>query len=113
MAFFVSSMLPFVVAGLMAIVGAMSWRAQLSSPLAYALVCFLLVLGVHHLVKAIVAVVKNLWPIGGGYYLVRPTTEAEIAAIERQMTIEGLAVAAAVALLSYPLIALVRGGFEK
>ena len=114
MAFLVSAVLPFIVAGVMAITCAMSSRDLLARPLAYGLVSFLLVLGMHHLVQALVELSKNFWPLGRGYFLVsRPTTESEIAAIERQMTIEGLAIAALVAVLSYPVIALVRGGFEK
>lgn len=114
MAFLVSAVLPFIVAGLIATACAMSSRVHLARPFAYGLVCFLLVLGMHHLVQALVEFAKNVGPLGRGYFLVaRPTTESEIAAIERQMTIEGLVIAAVVAFLSYPIVALVRGGFEK
>lgn len=114
MAFLVSALLPFVVAGLMAFACVLPWRELLTKPLLYGFASFLLLLGMHYLVKALVEFAKFFWPLGQGYFLVsRPTTERAITAIERQMTIEGLAVAAAVALLSYPLLVLIRGGFEK
>jgi hypothetical protein len=114
MAFLVSAVLPFFVAGLTAIAYAASWREQLAKPVAYGLVCFLLVLGLHYLVSSLVELVRNVWPLGGGYSIVvRPTTEGEITAMQRQMTLEGLAIAVAVAVLSYPLVALIRGGFAK
>jgi len=114
MAFLVSSVLPFMVAAVMAIACAMSSRDLLTRPFVYGAVCFLLVLGMHHLLQALLELAKYVWPLGHGYFLVaRPTTESEIAAIERKMIIEGFAIAAVVAVFSYPVITFIWNGFEK
>ena len=114
MTFLISAVLPFLVAATLSIACAVIWRVQLARPMVYCAVAFFLVLGVHHLFKAVVELAKYLWPIGEGYFLVvRPTSVEEIEAIERQMTLEGLVIAIAVAILSYPLLTLLRGGFAK
>jgi hypothetical protein len=114
MAFLISVLLPFLVAATLSIACTVMWRIQLARPMVYCAVAFFLVLGVHYLVKAVVELAKYLWPIGEGYFLVaRPTSAAEIEAIERQITIQGLAIAIAVVFLSYPLLALLKSGVAK
>lgn len=111
MAFLISALLPLLVATTLSIACTVIWRIQLVRPMVYCVVAFFLVLGVHYLVQAVVELAKYLWPIGEGYFLVaRPTSAAEIEAIERQMTIEGLAIAIAVVFFSYPLLTLLKSG---
>lgn len=114
MASLISALLPFLVAAILSIACTVIWRIQLAQPMVYCAMAFFLILGVHCLAKAVVELTKYLWPIGEGYFLVaRPTSAAEIEAIERQMIIEGLAIAIVVVFLSYPLLALLKSGVAK
>ena len=114
MVLLISALLPFLVAAALSISCTVIWRIQLARPMVYCATAFFLILGVHYLVKAVVELAKNLWPIGEGYFLVaRPASAAELEAIERQMTIQGLAIAIAVVFLSYPLLALLKSGVAK
>ena len=113
MAFLASLVLPFLVATLMAGATAVLWRAELARPLLFCTICFLVVLGLERLIHALVELVKSLWPLGGGYFIVaRPTPDA-IEMVERQITIENVAIALVAALLSYPLLVVVKNSMGK
>jgi hypothetical protein len=108
MGFLASVFLPFLLAA--AVAGAVSvlWRDVLPRPFFFSVVSFVLVLGVHRLVQAVVEIGKIAWPGGGGYFLEYQPKPNAYEAVERQLTLEAFAVAFFVAVLSYFLLVALR-----
>ena len=113
MAYLASLFLPFLTAILVAAGTSVLWRQLIGRPFVYCAIAFLLALGLFSLLQSVVELVKNMWPLGGGYFIVSKMTPAEIEALERHRLIEGLFIAVGVVLLSYPLLVILKNNLAK
>lgn len=113
MAHLASLLLPFLTGVLVSAGTSLLWRQLIGKPFVYCAIAFLLALGLFTLLHSVVELVKNMWPLGGGYFIVTNMTPEEIEALERHRLIDGLFIAAGVVLLSYPLLAILKNNLAK
>jgi hypothetical protein len=113
MGFLASVFLPFLLALAVAGSAALLWRDALPRPLFFFALSFILVLGLHRVVQAVVEIGKIAWPGGGGYFLEYQAKPSGFEAVERQLTVEALAIAILVAALSYFLLAALRESMRR
>lgn len=108
MVFLASALLPFVLAAALAVAAAVLWRDTLPRPLLFFTLSFVLVLGVHRVVQAVVDIGKAAWPRAGGYFLDYQANSTAYEAVARQLTLEASVIALVVAVLSYFLLRALR-----
>lgn len=108
MGFLASVFLPFLTAAVLAVAVSVLWRDMLPRPFFFFAVSFVLVLGVHRVVQAVVEIGRVAWPGGGGYFLEYQAKLSAYASLERQLTIEAFVIAIVVAVLSYFLLVALR-----
>ena len=113
MAHLASLLLPFLTGILVSVGTVLLWRKLLERPFVYCVIAFLLALGLFTMLHSVVELVKNILPLGGGYFIVTKMTPEEIEALERRRLIEGLFIAVGVVLLSYPLLTIFKNNLAK
>ena len=113
MGFLASVFLPFLLAGVVAVAVAVLWRDTLPRPFFFFALSFVLVLGVHRVVQAVVEIGKFVWPGGGGYFLEYQAKPSAYEAVESQLTLEAFVVALVTAVLSYFLLVFLRNSVRQ
>jgi len=113
MVYLVSSILPFLTAILVCVGTTLIWRNSIDRLFIYCVIAFFMALGMFSLSQFLVEIVKAMWPMGEGYYLVSKMTPEQMSAMERQRLNEGFVIAVVVVLLSYPLLMMLKNGLAK
>jgi len=108
MGFLAAVFLPFLLAVVLAGAVSVLWREVLPRPFFFFAVSFVLVLGLHRLVQAVVEIGKLVWLETGGYFLEYQAKPSAYEAVERQLTMEAFVIALVVAVLSYVLLMALR-----
>jgi hypothetical protein len=111
MQFLISIALPFLVAAITAAVSALIWRDVLPSPVKLGLLAFLVLLGLHRIVQALAEIGKMLLP--GGYFLEYQSKPTAVELIERQLTIEAIAISIVLIAIGIPVLYVLRKALSQ
>ena len=106
MQFLISIALPVLVAAFTSVATALMWREALLSPVKFGLFAFLILLGLHQVIQALAEVGKMLLP--GGYFLEYQSRSTAAELIERQLTIEAIAVSVVLVAIGVPVLYALR-----
>lgn len=98
--------LPFLVAFLISIITPWMWRRVLASPVKFGVFSFLMLLGLHRVIQALVELWKSLQL--SGYFLEYEKSPAAIELIMRQLTIEALVVSLMLVITGIPILYALR-----
>jgi hypothetical protein len=113
MGFLASVFLPFLLAVVVAVTAVVLWRNALPKPFFFFALSFVLVLGVHRAVQAVVEIGKFVLPGGGSDFLEYQAKPSAYEAVERQLTLEAFVVALVTAVLSYFLLVVLRNSVRQ